>query len=163
MNLCRENYYREMILLVEFYTRDLIFLKENVTIRMEERQQELKLNFEDWFAADSCSRLSFLFLFTFERATLEETGLISTCDFLYAMLDFGKITFFQGKFLTQNSSDKCSCFWLCMLWLMKVSEIKLINVVSTSFKVCLISCHKIKLHVIGKWLNEIKVPLSVMF
>ena len=65
MNLCRENYYREMILLVEFYTRDLIFLKENVTIRMEERQQELKLNFEDWFAADSCSRLSFLFFFVY--------------------------------------------------------------------------------------------------
>ena len=65
MNLCRENYYREMILLVEFYTRDLIFLKENVTIRMEERQQELKLNFEDWFAADSCSRLSFLFFVYF--------------------------------------------------------------------------------------------------
>ena len=45
-----------MLLLVQFYTSDLIFLKADVGQAIAERQKFLKINLESWYNKDECSR-----------------------------------------------------------------------------------------------------------
>ena len=64
-----------MLLLVQFYTSDLIFLKTGVAQKISERKKFLKINLEKRYNEDNCSRkgetvqkaILKIILFTFNR------------------------------------------------------------------------------------------------